>query len=54
MCEAVFEKVQSRVGKVKRTSFMQKQPSEGFLKKDFVGNFAEFTKKETSVPESLF
>ena len=51
MCHIVFEKAQDRAGKVSRTSVYAKQPSEGFLKKVFVRNFAEFIKK-TSVQES--
>ena len=52
MCDIVFEKAQDRARKVSRTSVYAKQPSEGFLIKVFIGNFAEFIKK-TSVPESL-
>ena len=33
---------------------MQKQPSKGFFKKGVKRNFAEFSKKQASVPESLF
>ena len=53
MCDIVFEKAQGCDGKVNRTSFMQKQPSEGFFKKGFMRNFAELTKK-TSMPEIFF
>ena len=47
----MFDIVFDRAGKVNRTSVYAKQPSEGFLKKVFVRNFAEFIKK-TSVQES--
>ena len=33
------------VGQQTERVFMLKQPSEGFFKKDDMGNFAEFTKK---------
>ena len=40
MCDIVFKKVKVVLG-----VFMEKQPSEGFFKKVFMGNFPEFTKK---------
>ena len=40
-CDIIFEQAQGYAGKVDRTSVMQKQPSEGFIKK----GFAAFTKK---------
>ena len=54
MCDIVFEKEQGYGGKVNRTSVMQKQHSEGFFYKGFMKNFAEFTQKKKSVPETLF
>ena len=44
-CDIIFEQAQGYAGKVDRTSVMQKQPSEGFIKKGFIRNFAAFTKK---------
>ena len=38
MCSNVFEKAKSRAEKAE--VFMQKQPSEGFLKKGVMRNFA--------------
>ena len=38
MCNNVFEKAKRRTGKAE--VFMQKQPSEGFFKKDVMRNFA--------------
>ena len=34
--------------------FMQKQSCNGFLKKSIIKNLAEFTGKQTSMPESYF
>ena len=34
MCNNVYEKAKRRAGKVTERVFMQKQPSEGFFKKD--------------------
>ena len=54
MCDIVFEKVQDHAGKVNRTSVYAEAASEGFLKKGFMRNFPEFTKKKKNLCRNLF
>ena len=42
MCHIVFEKAKGHGGTLTERVFMLKQPSEGFFRKDFMRNFAEF------------
>ena len=53
MFEIIFEKAQDSPGKVNRGSVIQKQSSEGFFKRSFMRNFAEFTKKNICAEKSF-
>ena len=54
MCNIIFEKVQSRVGKVNRVNVVYAEAAiRKVLQKRFYENFPRIHKK-TSVPESLF